>query len=593
MPATGCCGAIGTDDVLGRTDALSAATTLTDRLKLARLIVSGGALKTFRRISFNPLMFWRLSGPVVDELLIAPHDLNTADPTLANEFYAGYFAFAGKAVNCSGASPFEVIPPSDAWFRELVEFGWLRHLRASETQISQVQARVHVDDWIRLQPNPSYPSWAIDMTAKRVISWLNHSPLLLEDCDHAFYRRFMKSLTRQVRYLRLSVNEAPAGIPRLTVVIALSYAAICMYGSESFAKNANRRLTRELEAQFLPDGGHIGRNPQTIIDSLLLLLPLRQAIISRNMVPDQVMISAIDRMMPMLRFFRLGDGNFAHFNGMSDTPGDLVSTILAYDDTAGTPVLNAPHSGYQRLSCGETAVIMDTGRVPPDTLSGHMHAGCLSFEMSSGNQRLIVNCGRPGIRSTDLDGQVWSKLARSTATHSTLSIENVSSCRFVENQHFGKIDGQPVLSGPQKVTLERTSEAGAVTLSASHDGYAGPFGLVHHREVNLTADGRILTGKDTVVTTRGKQIHRANKRTFQIRFHLHPQVSSSLSSPRTVELLLPSGDHWLFSCLNSNAKLDDSIALADIIGARQCKQIVIEGSLGDLSEINWILQRLS
>ena len=57
-------------------------------------------------------------------------------------------------------------------------------------------------------------------------------------------------------------------------------------------------------------------------------------------------------MMPMLRFFRHGDGTFALFNGMGPTPPDLLATMLAYDDARGTPVANAPHSGYQRIEAG-------------------------------------------------------------------------------------------------------------------------------------------------------------------------------------------------------------------------------------------------
>ena len=59
-------------------------------------------------------------------------------------------------------------------------------------------------------------------------------------------------------------------------------------------------------------------------------------------------------MMPMLRFFRHGDGSFALFNGMGPTPPDLLATILAYDDARGAPVANAPHSGYQRVEAGGT-----------------------------------------------------------------------------------------------------------------------------------------------------------------------------------------------------------------------------------------------
>ena len=67
---------------------------------------------------------------------------------------------------------------------------------------------------------------------------------------------------------------------------------------------------------MFPDGGHISRNPGVIIDLLLDLLPLKQAFTGRNIAPPPQLLNAIDRMMPMLRFFRHDDGNFALFNGM-------------------------------------------------------------------------------------------------------------------------------------------------------------------------------------------------------------------------------------------------------------------------------------
>ena len=140
---------------------------------------------------------------------------------------------------------------------------------------------------------------------------------------------------------------------------------------------------REIERQILPDGGHASRDPGAVIEVLLELLPLRQAFASRNIAPPQALLNAIDRMMPMLRFFRHSDGTFAHFNGMGATPADLLLTLLAYDDTRGAPLSNAPYSAYQRLEAGGGVLIMDTGRAPPIEMSLEAHAGCLSFEFSS------------------------------------------------------------------------------------------------------------------------------------------------------------------------------------------------------------------
>ena len=43
-----------------------------------------------------------------DRLIIAPHDLRTADATRAAEIYAGRFVFAGKIVTCHGRSVFDL-----------------------------------------------------------------------------------------------------------------------------------------------------------------------------------------------------------------------------------------------------------------------------------------------------------------------------------------------------------------------------------------------------------------------------------------------------------------------------------------------------
>ena len=58
--------------------------------------------------------------------------------------------------------------------------------------------------------------------------------------------------------------------------------------------------------------------------------------------------------MPMLRFFRTGDGTLARFNGGGPTPTDALATVLAYDDVEGAPVRAATNSGYVRLDCGTT-----------------------------------------------------------------------------------------------------------------------------------------------------------------------------------------------------------------------------------------------
>ena len=208
------------------------------------------------RLNAHPMLRWRFASAMADRLLIAPQDLRTADPTRASEIYAGRFAFAGKIVICDGRSPFEIEPPSDEWSDQLLGFGWLRHLRAADSTITRANARALVGEWIALQGTlDNIDAWRPDLVARRIISWLSQAPLVLHDADMKFYRRFLRNLTRQVRYLHRTVNATRDGVPRLQAVVALAYAALCMQGQGRMLKSITRRLSDELGRQVLPDGG--------------------------------------------------------------------------------------------------------------------------------------------------------------------------------------------------------------------------------------------------------------------------------------------------------------------------------------------------
>src|SRR3954469_2421691 len=211
-----------------------------------------------------------------DRLIIAPHDLRTADATRAAEIYAGRFVFAGKIVTCHGRSIFDLEPPSEDWEVALLGFGWLRHLRAADTALTRANARALVDDWITNQIGRHPVSRRADVLARRVISLLSQAPLVLADSDGKFYRRYLRGLTREIRYLRYAMIDIPDGVARLQVLIALSYAALCLANQTKHIRSASRRLSEELQRQILPDGGHVSRNPGALVELLIDLLPLRQ-----------------------------------------------------------------------------------------------------------------------------------------------------------------------------------------------------------------------------------------------------------------------------------------------------------------------------
>src|SRR4051795_6540481 len=248
--------------------------SIAQRTKLSMHFARRSLRKIAGRLKGHQLLRWDLVPGKTDRLVIAPQDLRTADPTRASEIYAGRFAFAGRIVVCDGRSPFEIEPPSEEWSDQLLGFGWLRHLRAAESAITRANARALVDEWISLQGAfDSVDAWRPDLVARRIISWPCQAPLVLHEADMRFYRRFLRNLTRQVRYLRRAYKAPRDGLPRMQAIVALNYAALCMQGQARMIKSVTRLLTDELERQVLPDGGHASRNPGALIELLLELLP--------------------------------------------------------------------------------------------------------------------------------------------------------------------------------------------------------------------------------------------------------------------------------------------------------------------------------
>jgi uncharacterized heparinase superfamily protein len=336
-------------------------------------------------------------GSRAEQLLLAPQELRTADPSFATELYNGHFGLAGRLAEVEAESPFEIAPPSEAWARELYGFGWLRHLRAADSELSREQAKALVNDFIVLKRSIHPLAWQPEIVGRRVISWLSNSVLILDSGEPEAYEAFLKALTSHLRYLSAGYRDAQDGVPRLVALMALIYAGLCIAEQQAVVDRYSRPFCKELERQILPDGGHISRNPDALVELLLDLLPLRQCFVARDRAPPKELTDAIDRIMPMLRFFRAGDGTLARFNGAGPTQTDALATVLSYDDVEGKPVRAATNSGYVRLDCGTTILICDIGPAPAPSLSYAAHAGFMSFELASGNCPIVVNCGAPSL----------------------------------------------------------------------------------------------------------------------------------------------------------------------------------------------------
>lgn len=555
-----------------------------ERLELAKLAARRtGRIAAARFLRSTALRPW-LSPSAANELLILPPDLRTADPSFLVEIAAHQFGLAGSVANLGGLSPFVLPPPSEAWSRELHGFGWLRHLRVSASdEDAQQAAQAFALSWIELNRQPGDIAYEPAVIARRIISWISHADLLLEDCGTRTYEAIADSLGAQIQFLSATRRAAPPGHPHLLCLTALLFAALCVEGHDRRLERAQKLFIAELNRQILPDGGHASRNPDDVLELLLDILPLRQCYAARHMEPPAALPAAIRRMITFLKYVRRGDGALARFNGMGCTKSDALATVLGYEEPESAHITAAPHSRYQRLQRGKTVLIADIGGPPALPLSERAHAGCLSFEMTVGKQALLLNGGAPG---PGYDRQTAA--ARATASHNTLCLQTTSSSRLARSR--GRPAGLGPLRLPAHVTLDLHEDAEAVVIEASHDGYLEQFGLLHSRCLTLSADGLRLDGIDQLGPPHGI-LRTHHDIPFAIHFHVPSDaICSFADSTDVVEIRAAQNTVWHFTASGARISVEESTDYAHFSGPHRAMQIVLRGACPGETTVVWSLE---
>lgn len=528
-----------------------------------------------------------LAGPAVaDELLIVPPDLRTPDPSFFEELAAGQLGLGGAIVDLSGHSPFALMPPTPAWSRELNGFGWLRDLRAANSDAAYMMARRLVAEWVQRNALSFARTDTHAVIARRIISWISHAGLILEGVHPRAYEATTDSLGQQIQFLATSWRDAPAGYDRLLTLTALVLADLCVAGHDRQLRRMQRLFGDELHRQILRDGGHISRNPGIPVEILLDLMPLRQCYVARGRHAPKALVEAIDRMIAFLKAMRLGDGTLARFNGMGRTEADALATVIAYDPAPEAPPPAMVQSRYVRLEHGAAVLIMDVGAPPPLELAGHAHAGCLSFELSVGTCLLFANCGAPGQAH-----EAMRAASRATASHNTLCLADRSSSRLVRARLLEKWAGAPPIRQRGEVPFSVQTSAEGSSVRASHDGYVKDFGPRHTRQLTISGNGQRIEGEDRLGAPGGR-LRLSTDLPFAIHFHLHPDTLCRIGDTQgTAHIETLDGAHWQFSAGGAALVLEQSFDYAHYSGPRLSQQIVLRGATPGESVIRWRLER--
>lgn len=539
-----------------------------DRLSVRRVAYAVATLW------FNGLFYRRtLGGRYGRGLAHAPQEVWLGDARRGSAILKKEYVFAGHAES-DPRNLWQNKSAPRAWQAALHGFDWLRDLRAVGGKAARDHGRAMIVDWLEREDRWHALSWRPDVIAERLTNWLMAAEHFYPVDEPLDAKPFLGSLIRQSRHLGRVVGLLDPGTERLRALCALVLTGVCIPAQARSLPRWLDMLSAESVAQIGIDGVHVTRSPTMQLLLLRRLVELNGVLRDAGIDTPQPIEGAISRMAAALRQLRHGDGRLCLFNDSDEEENWLIDLVLSRAGSPGHHADAPPEdAGFQRLSTGGTIVLMDAGPPPPPGFDRHAHAGALSFEMSAGRQRMVVNCGAySGLRED------WRFAQRATAAHSTVTIDDYNSADVLNAEMIG--------SRPRITGVDRHEADGNLWLDAAMEGYGGISGLSHRRRLYLTADGANLRGEDTLA---GKRPHR-----FVARFHLHPSVTASLAqNEESVLLRLRDGDGWRFRAEGGVVSLQESVYLGFRGRPRRTLQIVITGAKGSgAATLKWAFVRL-
>jgi len=486
------------------------------------------------------------------------------------DIVAGLFDLAGERYEIAA----NVLPQDigEVAVRELHAFHWLRDLRAHGGEASRRCARERIQIWLRQCQRWHPLVWHPAVIGDRLANWMTHFEFYSANAEADLRAALLQSVARQAQHL---ASVLPAGLLGWEIVASLKglvAAGASLQEGDPWLRQARGLLDRELVRQINADGMQAERSPALQLRVLMDLIDLRAWYHAAGVDAPAGLADTIRQMGPVLKIFQSGDGGLALFNGSNENERLIVDLALQRVGTRIRPLTSAPQSGFQKLQAGRLQVVVDCGEPPRPGYDGRAHAGLLSFEVSAGRQRLFVNCG------SHLGDKSLREPLRSTAAHTTLTLDDHNACELVPGGGIGR--------RPQVVDCRRDELDDRTLLELYHDGYRARYGLLHRRRIALSSRGELLAGEDTLEGRRPGL-------SYAVRFHLHPAVRASpLRGGGVILLRLPRGEGWRFHCNDGDLALEPSIYLGQAGKPRRSQQIVVSGVTEEEgATVVWWLQR--
>lgn len=538
----------------------------------------------FHRLAWRtPLHSLRLRGRYPLKLLGVPVDPIPGVSKSGEAILQGRIEHRGESVDLTQLD-FANLSVSAAMFDHLHSFGWLRDLATIDRAQSAPIAERVAAHWLAVHGGKvSQAVWRPDLCARRILYWSAYAPIILSSRNLVYRSAVLNGLARQARHLDRGADKAPRGLQRVIAWTGVIAAGLLIPGGDGRRLHGEDGLARALDHVMTADGGLIDRSPLSLLQLVEGLSQLFAVYAMRRLDPPAPLADALLRAVPALLGVMHGDGGLSSWQGNGPIGAKRVEAAIAASAVRSRPLRNVSDWGYQRLTGGQTRVIVDAAPPPVQRIAQGGCASTLAFEFSDGPHRLVVNCGGPGGGSADFPAGLADAL-RATAAHSTLIVADTNSTATYPDGSLGR--------GVFEVACDRSETDTGSRIEASHDGYVRRFGFLHKRQMQLSANGRELAGEDLLLPV-GRRVRMRQTRPVAVRFHLSPAVEVTQTADGLGALLrIEDGPLWQFRCKGGTLTIEDSLWVDEGGWPRPTRQLVVEcESPAGGASLSWLFRR--
>ena len=460
-------------------------------------------------------------------------------------------------------------------FEKLNNFFWFFSL---DLKSSKKSTQSVINKWINNNKRYKKDSWEFDITAKRIISWLSNHQLTYEDSDQEYRSMFDHMIQKQTNHLISEIKTSSEVENKIIGCAAIILTGLAYKNEKNYLNNGLNFLKNIIKTSIDNHGFPKSRNIKQLIFYLKYFIIIREWFKeSQNIIPEY-----IDEII-----FYLGSSYAFIWNNINHDiffNGNYLSDNKEFDQYLkrfGYTFKNQINelAGYAVLKNKKTIFIMDIGPSPTKNFSRDYQSGALSFEIISNKKKLITNSGYFAKKNNK-----FNKFSKSTALHSTLIIEDYSSCNFrkTKNSNFIIDKGLKILK--KNIVFEENYWK----ISASHDGYSKKFSLIHEREIEFYPEQTKFVGFDKILR---KNFNKEIK--FDIRFHLDPNSKVMKTQDNKYILIELEDEGWKFSCDSYDINIDNGLYFGNKNSYKENQNILISGMNNQKEQIiKWEITKL-